>query len=175
MLYVMALDPLKRKIMQSLVHFGGEKIYTDVNENSDRKYIRMCEEKALQLLADAIKTIAIINGSNICMLVLCLYAFCVKNEIQLVIPVLFPFTDLESTCGLIINALNQMLVGFMGFMGLIGIEVTTCILKDSLSIMNTGISYSIDVMTEEIQQSSMQLCVDHHFRNIIIQVQDFDR
>lgn len=175
MLYMMALDPLKRKILQSLIHFSGEKIYTEVTEDSSRKYIRMCEEKALRLFADAIKTFAIINGSNICILVLCLYAFSVKNEIQLVIPVLFPFTDLESPSGLVINALNQMMLGFMGFMGLIGIEITTCIMKDSLWIMNTGISFAIDVMTKEIQQSSMQTCVDLHFRNIVIQFQDFDR
>lgn len=177
MIYVRILNRLDRKELQSLIHFSGEKIYSNIIKESNRKYRMMCDRMAHELLFDTIKVLGIINASNVVVMSLSGYAYFNKNEIHFPVPVLFPFTDLESIKGIIINTLNQSFLCLVGSVGLLGIEITTCIIKDTLRVSTAAICYSIDEMSELIlcHEANQKISIDLHFRNIIIQIQDFDR
>lgn len=177
MIYVKTFIPSKRLELQSLVYFSGENVYPDINEGSDRRYVKMCDRNAIKLLFDTMRALGIISISNLVLLMLGMFAYIYKHEIQLPVPVLFPFTDLETINGITINLLNQLFISFTGFAGLVGIEIATCILRDSLLIITASMCFSIDEMSEKIIDSMQNrpIHIDYHFRHILVQAQDFDR
>lgn len=177
MIYAMVFNSSQRKALQALVYFAGENIYPDFDSESDREYIRICDQCALKLLSNTLRIVGLIQISTGILTSFSMLAFIMNNEIQLSLPVLFPFTNLESLNGLIINIFNQIFIGFMGITGNIGIEIPTCIIKNAVLVIRATICYSIDELSEKIEQSEgySKACIDIHFRNILIQAQDLDR
>lgn len=176
MCYVLVF-PLKKKFYQSLAFFAGEKIYTNINQDSDMGYIRVCNKSAVKLLKSTLIIFGIVATSMIILLIFPTYAIIFKNDIQLPIPVVLPFTDLETRNGLILNMVNQVFMSLIGCTGNIGIEIITCILKNNVWASTGAICYSIDDISNSIQSPAVNLkrSVDLRFRNILVQAQDLDR
>lgn len=140
--------------------------------------MRICEQSAIILLLDTIKMLGVINVSSAIIPIFSLIALIMYGEIQLSVPVLFPFTDLETIEGFTINLVNQLFIGIVGLAGSIGIEILTCVLKDSVWITTAAISYAVDEISEKIEDPVLipsEICIDNYFRNILAQVQDFER
>lgn len=177
MVYASVFDSSQRKETQSLVYFAGEKIYPDFTGECSRRYMEICDQSALKLLSDTLKTVGMIFASNSILLIFLILAFIHNNEIELPIPVIFPFTDLESVNGLVINLLNQSFMAFMVVAGNIGIAIPTCMLNNSVWIVTVTICHAIDELTEILNglASDSKTGIDYCFRNILIQVQDLDR
>lgn len=169
--------PSKRKFYQSLAFFAGEKIYTNINRDSNMGYIRVCNESAVKLLKSTLTIFGIVATSMIILLIFPMYAFIFKHDIQLPIPVVLPFTDLETKNGLILNLVNQVFISLIGGTGNLGIEIITCILKNNVWASTVAICYSIDEISDSIQSpaANLKTIIDLKFRNILIQVQDLDR
>lgn len=170
----------KLKILQSLGFFGLDRIYTDTSMDSDLNYVKMCDQSAIKLLTSTSKTLSIIIISLNVLLIYPLYAFVFQNEIQLAIPVFLPFTDLKTKSGILLNLANQLFIAFVGTTGNIGIEITTCILKNNVWVSIVVICYSIDILTEYLEHphgngENIERSIDLTFRNILIQIQDYDR
>lgn len=176
-MYIVVMTKTTRDKLRSLVLFGGEQIYTDIKSDSDPVYIRACDESAIKLLRTLVATLSLILLANFCYGCFPLYAFVINNEIQLALPVLLPFTDIESTFGLILNLLNQLFISVLGILGNYAIEIGTSMVKNSMWGSNVAISYAIDKMSNSIikNRSKPLKYVDYEFRNILIQLQDFDR
>lgn len=177
MIYAMIFRQPQRKKFQALIHFAGEKIYPDFRTESSSKYIRICDQCALKLLSNTVQIVGLIQASTFVLTSFSMLALIIDNEIQLSLPVLFPFTDLESVNGLLINMLNQAFIGFLVIVGNISIEIPTCMLKNSVWVIGATISHAIDEMTERIEkpETFSKFCIDLYFRNILIQAQDLDR
>lgn len=174
---MLVLIPSKLKQYQSLAFFAGDKIYTNIEKDSDPKYIETCDRCAINLLKSTSKTVGIVILSMTVMLLFPPYVFLFKNDIQLPIPVVLPFTDLESKTGLIINFVNQLFLCLIGATGNIGIEIVTCMLKNNVWASTGAICYSVDTISEAIErpEGHMKRIIDLKFRNILMQVQDHDR
>lgn len=177
MVYAIVFSPSQRKQFQSLAYFAGEKIYPGIRTESSSEYIRICDQSALQLLSNTVKIVGLIQISTAIVTSFSMLAFIIDDEIQLSVPVLFPFTDLESVNGLMINILNQVFLGFLAFVGTMGVEILTCILKNCILVISATISHAIDEITKKIEkpETCSKLCIDRYFRNILIQAQDLDR
>lgn len=176
--YAMVLNSSMRKQLNSLIYFTGEKIYPDFNQEANERYMRVCEKRALELLSSSMKFVGLINLGTSLFVVFPMIAFVFSNEIQLPVPMLFPFTDLESLNGLVINMLNQLWFGFVGLAGNVFIEVSACLLKNSIWMTAAAICHSIDEISEKIKKTvsnTEMYCIEYSFRNILIQVQDLDR
>lgn len=121
--------------------------------------------------------VGMILTSNAIFVTFSILAFIMKNEIQLPVPVLFPFTDLGTIGGLTINMANQLSLCFIGLTGNIGIEIPTCMLINSVWITTVTICHAIDEITERLNEPARntKIAIDYCFRNILIQVQDLDR
>lgn len=172
------MHPTIKKEYQSLALFAGDKIYTNIDEDSNPNYIKVCNESAIKLFKSTSKTIGIVATSMIILLIFPMYAYIFKNDIQLPIPVILPFTDLESKNGLTLNLANQVFMAFMGGTGNIGIEIITCILKNNVWASTVAICHSIDDISESLEcpnVGAMSRVIDLKFRNILIQIQDLDR
>lgn len=166
-----------RKMYQSLIFFVGDKIYIKVDKDSNPNYVRLIDEIAIKLLTSTLKTISIIIGSIIVYVGFPIYVFIFHNEIQFAVPVYVPFTDLNSTTGIIINVVQQGISVWIGVTGNIGIEIITCMLKNTVWACTVAICHSIDEISELLVKSkpNSSNIITSRFRNILVQVQDLDR
>lgn len=164
-----------RKMIQSLLYFGGNKIYTDITEESNPKYIRLCDQSAIRLLKDISKTLCIISICVFLYAIFPLYTILDKHELQLPLPVFLPFTDTSTVHGIVINIINQIFISLLGLAGNFGIEIAMCMLKNTVWATAVAICFSIDEFTDSIIQSKPARDIDKEFRNILIQLQDYDR
>lgn len=173
----MIMIPSKLKTLQNLAFFAGEKIYTDSTDDCDLSYIRVCDQSAIKLLKSTTKTMGIIAIGIIICVTFPILAFVLYNDIQLPIPVLLPFTDIESATGITLNLLNQLFISFIGITGNIGIEIATCLFKNSVWASTVAIRHSINDFSAVIETSlkTPAKILDYRFRNILMQVQDYDR
>lgn len=174
----MVLVPSKRRQLNRLVYFTGEKIYRGFNQESTDNYMRVCEKNALNLLSSTIQKCLILCLGTSLFVLFPMVAFVFNNEIQLPVPVLFPFTNIDSVNGLVINMLNQLLIAFVAVSGNIGIEIRTCVLKNSIGVIAAATCHSIDELSEKLKRTaprSETFFIQRYFRNILIQVQDLDR
>lgn len=92
-------------------------------------------------------------------------------------PVLLPYTDIDSGTGISINLLNQLFIALVGVTGNIGIEIATCMFKNSIWASTVAIRHSIEEFSNDMEtnaKTSKQI-LDYHFRNILMQTQDYDR
>lgn len=177
MIYCLIIFPSKRKIYQSLIFFAGDKIYTDVFEHSDPRYIEICDQSAIKLLRSTLKTTSILIVCSIIYGLFPIHAFITENEIQIPVPMLFPGTDLESTIGLIINMFNQIFLLWIGCIGNFGVEIFNCILKNTVWVSMMSICHSIDELSTNLKKATPKSnsFINCSYRNIIIQIQDYDR
>lgn len=172
-MHILIIQSESRKSIQGLVFFAGKYIYTEITENSDPKYIHISNQSAINLLKDTLVTIGLILGSSCLFGIYPMYTFIYKHEIELPVPILLPFTDLETTCGIFLNLLNQLFISGLGIAGNVGIEICISMFKKTFSAYTAAIGYSIDHLGDSIENS--KLSIDYEFRNILVQVQDFDR
>lgn len=165
--------PSNIKIYHSLIFFA-EKIYTDIKKDASPEYIRICNESVIKLLKSTWKTLGIILLSVVMFLIFPVYAFVVNHDLQLPIPVLLPFTDLNSSNAIALNLFNQMFISLNGGTGNVGIEMITFILKNTVWASTMAICYSIDEFSNLIthSESNSSTTVLYTFRNIVIQLQD---
>lgn len=173
MYYAIALAAPSRKHLQGFVFFAGDNIYTDIYEGSNPNYIRVCDQSAIKLLTTILKTCVLFN-----LVVVCLVPpFYLSNEIQLPVPVLVPFTDLESSMGIIINLCNQCYIIPYASIALLGIEITNCLVKNAIWAVAVAICFSVDELTAAFKDrtSASKRLNNFYFRNMLIQVQDLDR
>lgn len=169
--------PSSLEQLRSITFFPVVKIFTYANDESNRVYDSICNQCAIKLLKNTMKTLSIVIVSMAIYSMFPVAALLRYNEVQLMIPVLFPFTNLESQIGIIVNMLNQLLTGTMGLTANIGIEVLNCILTNAVWTSAVVVCYSIDELSQVVRnpkQFSVEI-IDYHLRNIVTQVQDIDR
>lgn len=176
-MYVSVMNDTIRPKLRSLVLFAGEHIYTDITPQSTPAYISACDKSAIKLLKNSFTNMSLILVSNFLYGSFPMYAFFIKHEIQLALPVFVPFTDLDSLFGLILNLFNQLFISVTGIVGNYAIEIGTCMIKNSMWGATVAISFAIDNVSRSIKEhnhKSSRYC-DFEFRNILIQLQDYDR
>lgn len=173
--YFMIFSPSQLKELQSLIYFSGPKIYA--SQMSNRKYARMCEQSALKLLSNTIRIILTFLISCSIPAIFTMFILIRDHELDLPIPVIFPFTDLNSTSGLTINFINQVYIATVGIASNVGIEIIVCLVKNTVWMMTVGMRYAIDEVIEKLTSFPMTttLSIDYSLRNILLQAQDFDR
>lgn len=175
--YLMVMIDSQRKCWQSLAFFSGNKIYVDINLNSNPSYIRVIDESAVKLLTSTMITMGIIVGSMNLYVGFPVTATILGDDVQLPIPVLFPFTDYKTNYGLAINLVNNFFVASIGLAGNLGLEIVMSMLKNTVWACNVAIKHTIDDISALLTtpDSIPSNVLNHKFRNVLIQAQDLDR
>lgn len=176
-MYVAVLVPSSRKTIQSLAFFAGDNIYTDVHLDSDSEYIRICDKSAIKLLRNATMSFLMIGIAACLFACFPLYAYFANGELQLLIPMYVPFTDLETRNGIFINLLNQSLITFFGLNGNFGLDWITSMMQNTIWACGVAISYAIARLSNCIKKNEYQASrtIDRDFQNVLMQVQDYNR
>lgn len=174
MIYAKVILPSQRKMLVSLAFFGGRKIYTDYGSNYSSDYIRVCNDSAIKLLKDTITTLCLLVTCNCLYMIFPMYSMLFKNEIQLPLPIFLPFTEFKGTIDIILNVSVQLYISLYGIIGNFGIEIMTCLIKNTIWATVVAICYSIDMMVQSIEAKKSDYVIDQEFRAILIQMQDYD-
>lgn len=178
LVYALIMIPSKRPRFQKLIFFAGDKIYTEHGQ-SNANYIKVTDESAIQLFMNTAKIIGMITVSMTIFCIFPIYAFIYRNEIQFPVPVLIPFTTLDTKIGLLVNVLNQAFTCLIGITGNYGIEIIACILKNTVWASASTICYSLDELTELLHEPEQRekkiMKTKYQLRNTLVQIQDFDR
>lgn len=105
-----------------------------------------------------------------------LYELVIERKFQAPTPVLLPFTDPESTFGILINTLNQSFAAWIIATVNIGIEIVNCILSNAVSATSLATCHSMNQLSIDIVASkfSSSRSIEVTFHNIIIEVQDYN-
>lgn len=167
----------QRKIWQSLMFFSGDHIYADINKQSSMGYIHAMNQSAIKLLkSTAITCLIIVTTMNIYVgfpITVSMFS----DELQLPVPVYLPFTDYTTTYGLALNLVNNVFVGSVGLAGNLGVEIITSMLKNTVWACIVAVGHSIEEMSILMKnpKQNQKRIIASQFRNILVQVQDFDR
>lgn len=170
--------PSNCKRLNALVYFAYDyNIYADTTDESNPTYISISERSANNLFKSVFVTLGMFFISIIIYAIFPIYHLIMHHDIHLLVPVLFPFTDIASVNGILINMVNQLFTASIGISGTFGIEVVVCMLKNSFDAISCAVCYSIDELVTTFNESNplSNRIVKIHFRNIVIQLEDFDR
>lgn len=184
--------PKSRKEFRSFAYFVGEKVYPEFDDGCSASYLQVIDESAIKLGTNTMKIVAIIVISMAIYLTFPVVTYIRSKELHLPIPILVPFTDLETKNGIIINLSNQSSIAIMLIVGNIGIEMITCMMKNSVWAITVAICHTMKEITEMAEKresnpdsttdsnpglssGSTDLEIDYYMRNFSIQVSDLNR
>lgn len=172
-MYHLMMVPSKRKALQNLLFFVAEEIYSSDRENNPN-YRSKCDQSAIKLLKTLSMTLSVTFVSATVFFFSPFLTYVMKNEIQFPLPVLFPFTELKSPTGFVINIASQIYAYFFGAMANISIEIIQFMLKNSVWATTVAICHSIDEFSTILENHKFKE-TEQHFRNILVQIQDLER
>lgn len=165
-----------RNRTRAMLYFNA-KIFTEIDEKSDPEYYRILDQSAIKLSKNTLSIVGFLVLFVMIYLGFPLYDTIADGKLHLVIPILFPFTNLESIYGIVVNILSQMVINVVSILGVFALEIGTCITKHAMiSYVNT-IGYEIDRLTNYINanEDRSSRIIDDKLRNISYDVQEFNR
>lgn len=102
----------------------------------------------------------------------------VLSQNRMVVVILLPFTDPTTQHGFMVNFIHQSMTVACGFLILPAVELVQCILKNTISVTAAVIENTIMEFNDQLKIdpslafSNEMAC---HFRNIMLQISDFNR
>lgn len=168
--------PSTRKRLRAICYFN-EQIFTEINEESDPEYIRLLDECAIKLLTNTMIIVGFLLFFSMIYFIFPVYDTIVDGKIHLIIPILFPFTDLETNYGIAVNILSQSMLNTIAIIGIYGMVIGTCVTKHAIISYAATIGYQMDRLTIYINKNYSQSPqrIDDHFRNILYQLEQYNR
>lgn len=172
----MVIIPSSRARLQTALFFIANHLYINDDE-TNVDYNQMCERSAIKLLKSTAKTVGILMPSVLISATFPMIMTISRHQIQLIVPVLVPFTDLDTWHGLCINLLNQFITIFFGICAGLGIEIIICMLKNSFWRMSAAVCHSLDELMRSFHDldATKNRIVACHFWNVVLQLRDRDR
>lgn len=171
-MYWKNVGPQRFKI-NSLAIFSGKFIYLDSKESSE--YNRICERNVMKLVKNIVAVSFTVIFSHLLILVGPIYAY-IFNGVRITpMATHLPYFEKDSDTEFMVNLALQCVVALYSITGNVTVEIITCLINDTVSSVPELIRLNLDEMTDEVQKKYSQLSVSIRLRNVLIQVQDFDR
>lgn len=87
----------------------------------------------------------------------------------------FPYAD-QSDVAFYLDLIIQMAIALIGILTTVSIEMSQVIVNNAVEMAGDVITFNIEMLSEQTSSvGMMNLESNANFRNIIIQIQDFDR
>lgn len=172
-LYFLILIPSTRNQYLKLYNFAGDYIYA--TSELSQKNNDICDKMAIQL---AIGSIKITILEYIALLLACifpLYKIFVKNEKELILPVILPFNDPETERGFFMNFISQIVACAYGVTIIPGSEMMTCVLKNNVSVAAAIIENSLHEFGDHLIDIDFPRECNWQLRNILVKIMDYNR
>lgn len=163
--------------LRHLYNFAGDHIYA--NRNASPEIQSIYDKLAIDLLSNSIKVNSLVLFSFFLCCCVPLYNIffndSVDNEYQLIIPVKLPFIDIETQSGFYINLVNQMFICLVGAIAIPTVDLVNCVILNSVRVSAALIANSLTHFKYLIETNEPYSDRNSTFRNIIVQITDFDR
>lgn len=149
-------------------------MYTKYDVSANRHYI--CDQMAINLSISCGKTIFVTLLSFGLVGIAPMYKLLFTDDKELPLPILFPFTNLETQFGYCTNLIIQSVFGLFGVLILMGAEIGICMIKFNATISTAIIQNELMKLSNQLEMDD-EFKVKHiwKFRNIILQVLDMNR
>lgn len=129
-----------------------------------------------QLIIDCIRIASLVAISLLLTFAYPMFLIIFFGQKQILVPVILPFVDLDTSEGYYLNIAHQVLFGIFGPCAILGIELTTCVNKNATMVAVDVIRSELEELENNLRKSSQfNAQRAQEFRNILIQVQDFHR
>lgn len=94
----------------------------------------------------------------------------------MLVSVILPFVDPDTDQGYYVNLAHQLYYGICGPFAIIGIEMTTCVIKNTTLVASDVIKSDLEEL-ENVLRSDSEFTIQRaqKFHNIIVQIQDLHR
>lgn len=159
---------------RTLYNFSGTHIYPN-SKISPRNYA-VCNRMANELVTGSSKIVLIMFISVGIGIATPLYKLFFTNDREMILPVVFPFTDPDTERGFYINLASQYVSCLSGFIILPGCELVLCAFKNSFTAYAAVVDNDIHELGCQLEHG--QVFSHKHtllFRNIILKILDFGR
>lgn len=114
--------------------------------------------------------------SGMCFALYSTYAYFALDKHVLLMCVILPFVDPDTTEGFYINSANLLFVAISGVFGNVGIELGNCAVVHNLRVGFDVVSFECDKLSMDLKtKKHFDTNMKRQFRNILVQVQDIDR
>lgn len=171
--YILCVAPRFRKPYQSIIFFGST-IYN--YQGKEERVLAILNEAVQYLNKTAICFTMGIVLSTISFAVYPLYTYLWLNERPRFVPVILPFVHPDSESGYYLCALVQIFMSTTAIGGTIGIEIIVSMIVNNMYVAVGVIEFELDKLSHLILKSELgSLGIKQALRNILMQVQDFDR
>lgn len=163
-----------REQYQRLYNFPRDYIYGNSQVSPKNNFI--CNRMAIQLLKSSIQTSILLNFSLLLVICLPIYMTVVLHQNRMVMLIILPFTDPTTQHGFMMNFIHQVMTCACGFIILPGAELIPCMLKNTISVTAAVIEDTLMEFNDQLNgnQSVGFSNEAWHFRNIILQISDFN-
>lgn len=159
---------------QRIYWFAGDFVYPNL-KNTSKNYA-VCDRMAVLLLIRSLQISSLVLVSLFLMYCVPLYKILILKENDMVVPILVPFVDPETTFGFLVNLLNQLTFCFYGVHAMFGIELVTCEVKNTFSVSAAVIKNDLEMFADGFKGcKEFSIRFDGQFKNILIKILDFDR
>lgn len=167
--------PSTRKQYYRLYNFSGDYIYAN-NENTPKNH-KICDDHVFELIVDSLKIFILFIISLFMMYCVPLFNILIRNQYDVIIPIILPFIDPQTKTGFYANLVNQLTFCFYGIIAITGIELVTCVLKNTILVTSAVIVNELDEFEEllKLTHKTFSPRLTWQFRNILVKIIDFNR
>lgn len=154
--------------------FATETIYKD--KKVETKFDRLCDNYGMKSINTVFCFVALIVLSTGQAMIGPLIRFFQTGELTTFLAVKLPFIDDDLVWGLHFNIAVQITITLFGTIGGLTIEMASCIVNNTIMLCSEVISFECDELSENIRKVKTSSNRNFaHLRNIMVQIQDFDR
>lgn len=168
----MAIGPDRRKL-HAIINFGGKYIYQDINDGT--KFNAVCDKSAKDLLRQVLIVVPLVIISYAQISIGAFYAYFVHGILTTPMGTLLPFTNDDSRLCFIINTCHQIFIAVFATLGSAGIEICACMINNVVTLTPKLILLNVEELENDLISDGWTLKTKSKLRNILIQIQDFDR
>lgn len=148
-------------------------MYASINDAT--KFEAVCNRSAEQLLKSVFIIIPLITISYSQISLGAFYAYFVHGRLTTPIGALLPLTSDDSQISFIINSCHQSVMAIFALFGSIGIEVVACLINNAVTLIPEIILLNMNELGRAVATQGWSIKTKVQLRNILVQIQDFDR
>lgn len=171
-MYWKSVGPCRFKI-NSLLNFGGNFLY--FNDKKSSNYTALCEESISQLTKSVAIILFLILLSHFMYGIGPLYVYLFHDIRITPIETELPFLDKVSNLGFTLNLIEQAILTAYELLGTMSVEICQCLINNAITFVPKVLHLDLDEISCDLNINGMNQKIKIRLRNVLIQLQDFDR
>lgn len=164
----------RSKKYKNILLFAGNFVYQDSYNKAKLKITH--DNCARRLIKSAVGIMLTIIFSSFPTVLYPVYLHFFENARPMIVPIILPFIDPETTNGYYKNICNQLVFCIVGLMGNVGIECISAFWVNNIEVSIETIRFELNELSDALLSDiGTELNKKMKLRNILIQMQDVDR